>query len=1263
MQFRILGPLEVLENERALNVGGSKQRGILAVLLLNANQVVPSARLIDALWEDQPPATAQKALQVYVSQLRGKLGKDRLLTKAPGYLLRVAPHELDLGRFEALLAEGRELRPEAASAKLREALSLWRGPPLAEFASQRFAQAGIARLEELRLACLEERIEADLACGRHAELVGELEGLVKEHPFREPLREQLMLAFYRSGRQAEALRAYQDARRMLVEELGIEPGKRLRELEQAVLRQDVSLEPARASEVRAAPAGRAARVSPLSPTAAPVAREVAVSRKTVTVLFADVADSTALGERIDPETLRGALARWFEEARSVIERHGGTVEKYVGDSVMAVFGVPQLHEDDALRAVRAANDLGDALARLNEQLERERGLRFTVRVGINTGEVVTGDGSGTLVTGDAVNVAKRLEEAGDGGDVIVGDATYRLTRNAAQFQRLAPLALKGKSARIRAWRLVEVDRDGLPYERHFETPLVGRRRELDHLRRAFRRSVAERTCHLFTLLGTAGIGKTRLASELFEELAGEALVLTGRCLPYGDGITFWPLHEVIRELGGEENIMRLLAENEDAELVCERLTGEPGSQELFWAVRRLCETLARNRPLVICFEDVHWAEPTFLDLIEYLAGWTRDAPVLLVCIARPEFLDERPAWLSGQENAASLTLSPLSATESKKLVSALGVGGEPAKRIAEAAEGNPLYAEQMAAMVAEGGAVETIPPTIQALLAARLDRLDTDERAVIEAAAVCGKEFWRDAVTALSDVDRRGSIGSLLLSLVRKELIRPHRSTARPDDAFRFGHVLIRDAAYAAVPKETRALLHERFAHWLETESDEAELEEIVGYHLEQAYRNREALGPVDGHATELATRAAKRLASAGRRALARGDAPAAVTLLERAASLLEHEQQERRSLLPDLAAALRSSGALAQAQEVLDEALAHAPESPDRLLEASALVEQALLRTYSRGEVAALGEVAQRVRPVFEELGDDLGVARVLQLLGLERFGRCRYGEAEGLYRDAVAYARRTDGGREESRALRLLAGALLRGPTPVEEALAECREICERTATDLSAQASSCGIAALLDAMRGNFDDARHLYAHAKAVFAELGSRHDAAGLALYGGPIEFLAGDLDAATQELAEAQAMLEELGERGGLSTVQAFLAQVEWARGRRSEAERLAELVEQTASRDDVLVHVVARGTRARALAAKDHASAAESLANEAVALARTGDSPSLLAGALCDLADVQKGAGRSSLETLREAIRLYERKGDVVSAARANETCLTVSA
>jgi class 3 adenylate cyclase len=1259
MQFRILGPLEVLENQRALSVGGSKQRGILAVLLLNANQVVPSARLIDALWEERPPATASKALQVYVSQLRGKLGKDRLHTQAPGYLLRVAGDELDLARFETLFEQARQLEPEAAAAKLREALSLWRGPPLAEFAAQRFAQAGIARLEELRLACVEERIDADLARGRGAELVGELEGLVGEHPLRERLRAQLMLALYRSGRQAEALTAYQDARRVLVDELGIEPGTQLRKLEQAVLRQDASLEPKRPSEGRPAPAARPAAPSPSS-AAAPAARRAGVSRKTVTVLFADVADSTALGERIDPETLRGALARWFDEARSVIERHGGTVEKYIGDSVMAVFGVPQLHEDDALRAVRAADDLGDALAGLNEQLERERGLRFTVRVGINTGEVVTGDGSGTLVTGDAVNVAKRLEEAGDGGDVIVGEATYELARTAAQFERLAPLALKGKSSRIRAWRLVSVDHDGLPYERRLDTPLVGRRRELEQLRRAFGRSMAERTCHLFTLLGAAGIGKTRLVCEFFDELEDEATVLRGRCLPYGDGITFWPLHDVIQELGGEANVMRLLAETEDGELVCERLLGEHGSQELFWAVRRLCETLARERPLVLCFEDVHWAEPTFLDLIEYLAGWIRDAPVFLVCLARPEFLDERPAWLSGQENAASVTLSPLSAAESKQLLDALGIAGASSARIAEAAEGNPLYAEQMAAMLAEGGDPTAIPPTIQSLLAARLDRLTPEERATIERAAVCGKEFWREAVVALTPREERGNVGSVLMSLVRKELVRPHRSAVRPDDAFRFGHVLIRDAAYTAIPKGTRAELHEGFAEWTESNAGDRmlELEEIIGYHLEQAFRYREQLGPLDDHARALGARAGELLGNAGRRAFARGDMPAAVTLLARSGALLPERQELRLQVLQELGSALMRTGDFSRADTALSEALAGAAAAGDKRLELRTLIEREFFRTFTHPETPTteIVAVAERAIPLLTELGDELGLAKAWWLRSEPDVIAGRFGaRAEALER-ALVHARLAGDARDESSLVALLAQALAYGPTPVPDAIRRCEELGASRPNDRAVEAAIASTLAGLHAMHGDFEEARRLVARAHRLYDEIGPRYLRAAASLAPASVELLAGDPGAAVRELRASYEVLEQMGESGVRSTIAAFLAQALVADERYDAAEEFAQISAQTGSAGDIVTQSVWRSAQAAALARKGEVEPAEGLAREAVELAKTTDFLDLQAGALLTHADVLRTAGRAEKAAIlfEESRQLYERKGNIIGAQRA---------
>ena len=355
---------------------------------------------------------------------------------------------------------------------------------------------------------------------------------------------------------------------------------------------------------------------------------MAVSRRTVTVLFADVADSTPLGERLDPEALRQVMSRWFERMSEVLVRHGGTVEKFIGDAVMAVFGIPELHEDDALRAVRAATELRGALAKLNDELERELGVHIGIRVGLNTGEVVAGDGTGgqMLVTGDPVNVAKRLEEAARTGEILLGDGTRRLVENAALLEPRDELNVKGKSGPVAAWSVLGVIEGAPAYRRRLDAPLVGRAEELQTLREAFTSTVSNRSCRVVTIIGPAGIGKSRLASELSHGVRAEARTLAGRCLPYGDGITFWPLVQIIGMLGGENGVRQLLADTEDGELVAERVLSTVGSTgtttaggEMFWAVRRLLEEIAREQPLVLMVEDIHWAAPTLLDLLEYLA--------------------------------------------------------------------------------------------------------------------------------------------------------------------------------------------------------------------------------------------------------------------------------------------------------------------------------------------------------------------------------------------------------------------------------------------------------------------------------------------------------------------------------------------------------------------------------------------------------------------------------------------------------------------
>ena len=537
-------------------------------------------------------------------------------------------------------------------------------------------------------------------------------------------------------------------------------------------------------------------------------------RKTVTVLFCDVSGSTAMGERLDPESTRRVMSRYFDAMREAIERHGGTVEKFIGDAVMAVFGVPVVHEDDALRAVRAAADMRAALAELNQELDRDWGVRIESRIGVNTGEVVAGEGQ-TLAVGDSVNVAARLEQGAAPGETLLGASTHRLVRDAVEAEPADPLDAKGKSEPVAAFRLIELVEGAEFIPRRLDSPMVGRENELAQLQRAYDHAVSERVAYQFTLLGAAGIGKSRLVRELEDRV--DATLLAGRCLPYGEGITYWPLAE-IQPLADEIDF----GANRD---------------EIALQTRRILERMARDRPLVIVFDDLQWAEPTFLDLVDHVTDLARDAPLLLLCVARPELLDHRRGWGGGKLNATTMLLEALTADESTRLVDNLRltrVDTETKERIAAAAEGNPLFVEEMLAMVTDGSDGElAVPPTIQALLASRLDRLTPDERTAVECAAVQGQEFRQAALASLVPEPLAGRLAEIQQSLVRKDLVRP-----AAEDTYRFKHLLLRDAAYEALPKEQRADLHERFANWIAENAPG--LEDL----LEHAYGYRAELGP-----------------------------------------------------------------------------------------------------------------------------------------------------------------------------------------------------------------------------------------------------------------------------------------------------------------------------------------------------------------------------------------------------------------------------------
>ncbi|TMB84226.1 MAG: zinc-ribbon domain-containing protein [Chloroflexi bacterium] len=593
------------------------------------------------------------------------------------------------------------------------------------------------------------------------------------------------------------------------------------------------------------------------------------SRKTVTVLFCDAAASTSVGERIDAESLRAVMTRYFDAMRAVVERHGGVVEKFIGDAMMAVFGVPRVHEDDALRAVRASLGIRERLLDLDKSLRSERGVSIEWRTGLNTGEVVAGDtGTGhRFVTGDAVNVAARLEQAAAPGEILLGEATYRLVHDAVQVEPATELSLKGKSAPVAAYRLLGEATAESRVSR-LQSPVVGRERPRRLLDEAWQQVVSERVCHLFTILGAAGVGKSRIVSDFVERHAAESRAVYGRCLAYGEGITYWPLGEVVRALAGitdeddaaaaRSRIEAFLQGETDAKVIAERLAAAIGlvearatPEETAWAARRFLEAVASNDALVVVVDDLQWAELAMLDLVDHIATWTLDAPIMLICLAREELLDARPAWGGGKRSATTITLEPLNESESGDLVANLIGGTELPNavrdRIVAASEGNPLFVEELLGMLMDEGVLVaddghwkpvrdlaelSVPPTINALLAARLDGLPSPERAVLERGAVEGKVFHRGAISELVPEAERRELPVQLLALTRKELVRPDRSEFAGEEAYRFRHLLIRDAAYQAMPKATRAELHARFADWLGRVAGDrlAEYEEIIAY-------------------------------------------------------------------------------------------------------------------------------------------------------------------------------------------------------------------------------------------------------------------------------------------------------------------------------------------------------------------------------------------------------------------------------------------------
>jgi class 3 adenylate cyclase/tetratricopeptide (TPR) repeat protein len=952
-------------------------------------------------------------------------------------------------------------------------------------------------------------------------------------------------------------------------------------------------------------------------------------RKVVTILFCDLVGSTALGESTDPEALRSRMRRYFADLRDIVERHGGTVEKFAGDAVMAVFGIPVSHEDDGLRAVRAASEMRAAVA----------GHGLEARIGLNTGEVVVGGEGETLVTGDAVNVAARLEQAAASGEVLLGDETRALVRDAVVVEPLEPLALKGKSEPVAAFRLVDVLPEAAGLARHPETPLVGRERERRRLWRDYEDAVADRTCRLFTLLGPAGIGKSRLVADLLERVGDSADALRGRCLSYGEGITYWPLVEILLAIGVEpESVIG---------------TSPPETQLAF---RRLLEARAAERPQVVVIDDLQWAEPVFVDLVEHIADLSRDAPIFLLCVARTELLDARPDWGGGKLNATSLLLEPLSGDECAELMDRLAeapLTEELRARIATASAGNPLYVEEMLAMVREhGGDGEiAVPPTIHALLQARIDSLDGDVRVVMERGSVEGEVFHRGAVAVLAPDPVRGDVETHLTTLVRKELIRSTAPTFPDDEGFRFRHLLIRDAAYESLPKATRAELHERFGDWL-SGHDLVESDEIVGYHLEQAYRYRVELDREDPAATSLAERAAERLGAAGVGAMDRGDWGAARNLLRRARALLPAGTDARAALGPELSIALQETGEIEEATRAAQEAT----QASDPVIRARGMVAEAdifALDSTMRAEDARARRDEARV--VLEEAGDDLGLAHYWRSRGYDFWAVCRCAESGEAWTRGVEHARAAGAERLEWELRSYSLSGLVLGDTPVSVALPIVRAALEEAREGSLEKAATQRALAQLLAYRGSLDEARALVAQGVQTFRDAGLLVTAAGWSMSQSEIERRAGDVEGQVHVLRRALEELERLGDRFFFATVALSLAgALVDHRGDEKEIEALCAVARERTIPGDLANFIWLDWVESRLLAMRGRLDEAEARARHALESSEETDHFLMRARSRLALAEILHRAGQQdqAQSVASEAVAIHEAKEDVTGAA-----------
>jgi predicted ATPase/class 3 adenylate cyclase len=926
-----------------------------------------------------------------------------------------------------------------------------------------------------------------------------------------------------------------------------------------------------------------------------------VERKLATVLFVDLVDSTALVAASDPEVVRRQVTRFFDDVTRCVTTHGGIVEKFAGDAVLAGFGVAQAHEDDAERAIRAGFGI----------LEAVKNLELEARVGIESGEVVVDSTDSTFATGEAVNLAARLQQSAGPGEILIGPAARSLAQDAVELEEVDPIEVRGRSEALAAWRVVCAADRALVTHSAVSAPLVGREAELDLLLNTFDRAARGGRAHLLTVYGEPGVGKSRLVREFIGGLEG-ATVLAGRCLPYGEGITYWPLAEMVKSSAGiadddpvQEAVEKLRKSCEDeavadllglASGVLDAVEEERSGQEIAWAARAWADQLAEVQPLVLIFEDIHWAEEPLLELIEHLATWVRESPLLLVCLARPELLDLRPGWGGGRMRAAAIELEALRPDESEELLEALlpqdGLPPDARRDLLAKTEGNPLFVEETIRMLLESGGdylPERIPDTLQALIAARIDHLPPDEKALLHRSAVIGRVFWRGALDHLApDLEVEVLVDNLLL---RDFILAESRSTIIGERAYRFKHVLIREVAYAGLTKAERARLHEQFAEWLHERAGE-ELLEIRAYHLDHAAQLQ---GELDGApSAELAHEAAAALEEAGRRALAREANRSARKLLLRSVELeptLVRRYHAARAAwrMSDLPAVS------SEMQRVLD----GAREAGDTLVEGkalTALAEVALLREGDLPKATVLVDEALETLPADSRSGALEVRARIAWWVG-------DFETQERMGEEALEVAQRLDRKDLEAEALNELASAYrVQGRLDeAENAIRRGLELAQESGS-IVAQAHSLHLLGHLHLERRETDLGQPALEESKSLYAEVG---DSWMLGRTHNSLAWAAeqrGDDVAAERMLREAIRLLTPLGDRGALCESQRALAEVLVRLGRVDEAERIALEAVETVGEHDLSSRATTKMSLGLVRAAQGKDDEAEALLEEALA-------------------------------------------------------------